>query len=442
MSTKSNMILVATHLIPFPPARGVELRILNLMKWLHSEGYRVILVTAAESIDATALAELRNVTYAVHWMKPALRTRIGIRFPFLRKMIWETSKRLLRDREVDREQMAEVHTPGFAAPGDFRTKRALCPERLIGLVGKLARKYEVSAVIAEYVFLTPCFSAVPPGILKLVDSIDVFSQKPKQVLEYGIDDAYACTKEEERQYLLQADVIIAIQSREAALLRSLVPEREVVLVGMDFAATKDTKANVVNPDSIAVIASDNALNVHGLRGFLAECWPQIRAAHPAATLHVVGRVGDVCQSDDQAIRYSRWIPNLAEVYKQARVIINPTIAGTGLKIKSAEALAHGKPLVAWTNGVEGLSYVGSPPYVECRSWKEFADAVVRLLRSTSEAENLGARALAYATEVFDVVSVYAPLKELLVKRLNSLHSLNREKRQLNAGDSQHSLRST
>ncbi len=456
MSTRRT-ILVAAHFIPYPPAHGVYLRVLKLLKWLHGEGYRVILVMAADSIDANALAELRKVTFAVHWTKPALRTRIGMRFQFLRKMLgetlmrlvhWtkpalrtrigmrfpflrkmhrETLKRLLSDRDVGGDHLSQVHRSGLPNIGDYRVKRALCPENLVRLVGKLARKYEASALIAEYVFLTPCFNALPPDTLKLVDTIGVFSQKLEQVLAWGAAAAFACSKEEERGYLLQADAIIAIQSREAKLLRSLVPEREVILVGMDFAVTGNEPANVGNPDSIAVIASDNPLNIHGVRRFLAECWPQIKAAQPAATLHIVGRVGDACQSDDQAIRYSRWIPTLAEVYKDARVIINPAIAGTGLKIKSAEALAHGKPLVAWTNGVEGLDYIGSPPYIECRSWKEFADAVIRLLQSTDEAEKLSARALAYATEVFDVVAVYAPLKVLLEKRLNSKHSTNRQK---------------
>lgn len=429
MSTHSNTILVASHVIPYPPAHGVYLRILKLLKWLHGEGYRVILVMAADSIDANALAELRKVTFAVHWTKsappkPALRTRIGMRFPFLRKTLWEPLKRLLGDRDVVGDHLNQVHRSGLPNIGDYRAKRAICPENFVGLVGKLARKYQASALIAETVFLTPCFNALPPGTLKLVDTTEVFSQKPEQILAWGINDVTACTKEEERGYLLQADAIIAIQSREAKLLRSLVPEREVIVVGMDFAVTAAEPANVGNLDTIVVIASDNQFNVHGLRRFLAECWPQIKAAQPAATLHVVGRVGDACQSDDHAIRYSRWIPALAEIYKDARVVINPTVAGTGLKIKSAEALAHGKPLVAWANGVEGLDYIGSPPYIECRSWKEFSDAVVRLLQSTDEAEKLSARALAYATEVFDVVTVYAPLKVLLEKRLNSKYSAN------------------
>src|SRR4030095_5248979 len=209
MSTRRT-ILVAAHRIPYPPAHGFYLRILKLLKWLHGEGYRVILVMAADSIDANALAELRKVTFAVHWTKPALpkpalpkpalRTRIGMRFPFLRKMLWETLKRLLSDRDVGGDHLSQVHRSGLPNIGDYRVKRALCPENLVRLVGKLARKYEASALIAEYVFLTPCFNALPPDTLKLVDTIDVFSQKPKQVLAYGIDDATACTKEEEREH--------------------------------------------------------------------------------------------------------------------------------------------------------------------------------------------------------------------------------------------------
>jgi len=126
-------------------------------------------------------------------------------------------------------------------------------------------------------------------------------------------------------------------------------------------------------------------------------------------LHVVGRVGEICRIDDSQIRYSGWVDDLDDVYRKARVIINPTIAGTGLKIKSVQALAHGKPLVAWTNGVEGLEYDGEAPFIECRSWPEFAEAVVRLLHSDLELAALAARALAYARTEFNAASVYASL---------------------------------
>ena len=121
----------------------------------------------------------------------------------------------------------------------------------------------------------------------------------------------------------------------------------------------------------------------------------------------------MCRIDDSSIRYSGWIDDLDQVYREASVVINPTVAGTGLKIKSVQALAHGKPLVAWTNGVEGLDYDGEPPYRECRSWQEFGDAVVALLRSDEDRRALAERALDYAKREFDAEKVYAELRACL-----------------------------
>jgi glycosyltransferase involved in cell wall biosynthesis len=400
------------------------------LQWLHGEGYRVILVIPADSLDGRALDELRKVTYAVYWTKPALRTRLGKRLPYLRELIWEPLKPALRlmnqDETSDQQPNSSV--------GNDQIKRGLCPDSLISLVGKLARRYRPQAVIAEYIFLTRCFAHLPPGTLKIIDTIDVFSRKQDQVLAFGIEDAQACTEDEERQYLLQADVIVAIQSREAELLKALVPEREVVLAGMDFEVADSLSSSVAQPNSIAAIASDNALNVHGLRAFLTECWPDIKVACPDVSLHVVGKVGDECRAEDSSIHYTRWVDDLSQVYREARVIINPTVAGTGLKIKSAQALAHGKPLVAWTSGVEGLDYKGEPPYIECRSWQEFAAAVVRLLRSESEVKTLAKRALSYGQREFRANEVYASLKACLEEHLSPDYSWQ-------AGDTRRATRS-
>ena len=48
------------------------------------------------------------------------------------------------------------------------------------------------------------------------------------------------------------------------------------------------------------------------------------------------------------------VDDLAELYRSARVVINPVLAGTGLKIKTVEALSRLRPIVTWPTGVEGL----------------------------------------------------------------------------------------
>lgn len=385
---------------------------------MKATGYRVVLIISADFTDAEAVAELRRISFALHWTKAAywrkspLRTRLGRRFPFLRRLLWESIKPLLR--ELRGNARAEVTSP-IEEPGNSdHVHGFFVSDKLLKTVGKLARRYKPHAVIVEYVFATPLFASFAQDTLKIVDTIDVFSLKKDQVLAFGITtDFLTCSPEAERRYLLMADTAVAIQLREAELLREIVPERNVILAGVDFDVVDDSFANGAIPFRIAVVASDNPLNVHGLRGFLEECWPAIKRSCPAVSLHVVGRVGDLCRIEDASIQYSNWVADLTPVYREASVVINPAIAGTGLKIKSVEALAHGKPLVAWPHGVDGLEYEGTAPFIECRSWREFGDAIIRLLISDAERNALSNRALAYARAEFEASAVYTNLRKHL-----------------------------
>jgi glycosyltransferase involved in cell wall biosynthesis len=429
---RKNVIFFVCPFVPYPPSTGIGLRVYRLLKWMQKAGFEVVLVISADAADAASIAQLARITTSVHWVKPkhwdspALRTRLGRRFPRVRRVVWGSVKPRLQ--EFRGPQVAEeggLPTPeqnrkqpirrsdSVQSIGDDRVKAWFASIKLIRLINRLARKYHPRVVMVEYIYSTPVFECFPEETLKIVDTIDVFSRKGGQVLAFGIADPLACTEADERCHLLNADLVVAIQSREAALLQALVPERKVILAGVDFDVMSKLSADSSTPFRIAVVASDNPLNVHGLTEFLKECWPAIKRSCPEALLHVVGRVGNLCQIADSSIQYSGWIADLTEVYREASVVINPTIAGTGLKIKSVEAIAHGKPLVAWPHGVDGLEYEGEPPFVECRSWKEFGEAVTRLLASDADRVALAGRALAYAKNQFDATSVYAELNQRL-----------------------------
>jgi len=418
MNAHKGSILLVTHLFPYPPARGIELRIFKLMKWLTGEGYKVILVLSGEpEEEQVRIDELKDVVHEVCWMRPALRTRLGRSFPRLRQIVWENAKPVIRPLWLPGNSLRETSAPIPSLVGDEGRKRGVSSPQLAHFVSRLARKYKPVGVIAEYIFLTDCFALLKPDVLKIVDTIDVFSLKEAQVVSYGIDDPWICTAEEERAYLLRCNLIVAIQEEEGAVLRKLAPEKEVITVGIDFDVDDAITEGGIDPNRIVVVGSDNPLNVHGLKSFFEHCWSEIKLAHPAVRLDVVGLVGPLCKIDDRSVNYITRADDLRALYQRSRIVINPTVAGTGLKIKSVEALAHGKPLVAWPRGVDGLDYSGAPPYVKCESWKEFGTAVISLLRSHDEATALGCRALDYAQTKFDAASVYAPLKARLARQL-------------------------
>jgi glycosyltransferase involved in cell wall biosynthesis len=406
-------ILLISHVVPYPPAAGNEIRILSMVKWLKSQGFFIVMLLNHEPLSADRQRALEQVVDAIHF----IGDDYGAPFPPIDGGAHRWT--------ILREQLARALPDSFLYTALFgmnkqkklhsdSVKMYLGSERLVQATKYLCGRYQPFAVIAEYVFAAPCLDVVPRGALKIIDTHDMFSRKKEQVLSYGIEDPLPCSPQEERNYLLKGDLIIAIQSNEARMFRRLVKQRDVITVGIDFGVAAEIDNGQVVAGTILVVGSDNALNQHGLREFLEQAWPTVRAARPDAALRVVGTLGNNIQAAD-GITPVGWVPSLDEEYRKAAVVINPTLAGTGLKIKSVEALCRGKALVGTPNSVEGIAARGTPPYLVCHDWKAFADGVVRLLASEQERTRLQRLALQFAGENFSTEHIYSSLRPKLLQ---------------------------
>ncbi|MBE0602150.1 MAG: glycosyltransferase, partial [Deltaproteobacteria bacterium] len=229
--------------------------------------------------------------------------------------------------------------------------------------GILCRKYSPRAVVAQYVFATPCLREVPPGVLKIVDTHGVFSRRRPE------DPTY-CSREEERSYLLNADLVLAIQGEEADCFRSLVPERKVVTVGVDYEIAGKDPAGGEQGNTVMVVGTNYSANVAGLKGFCEHAWPIVRRENPLAELLVAGKIREAIDVEIPHVKVLGWVDDLQALYRLSSVVINPTMTGVGLKIKTIEALCNGKALVATPNAVEGLPFRGDPPCMVCGNWPE------------------------------------------------------------------------
>ncbi len=76
------------------------------------------------------------------------------------------------------------------------------------------------------------------------------------------------------------------------------------------------------------------------------------------------------------------VEDLEELYGRAKVVINPALAGTGLKIKTLEALSFQKPLVTWPTGTDGLHPSVRELCLVARDWFEFSESVVAVLNDS------------------------------------------------------------
>jgi glycosyltransferase involved in cell wall biosynthesis len=89
----------------------------------------------------------------------------------------------------------------------------------------------------------------------------------------------------------------------------------------------------------------------GLADFLRRVWPPL--ARSGFVLTAVGRGTERVLAP--GVRGVGWVPDVRPYYEAAGAVVAPIRMGAGTPTKVLEAMAYGRPVVAWAEGVAGLS---------------------------------------------------------------------------------------
>jgi methyltransferase family protein/glycosyl transferase family 1 len=411
------LIVCLTHVCPYPPHAGNAYRIQRMLSALQANGFCIVPVIVplpGEDPDQEAIkkveAQFGNVV--------VVDRSGGIRYS-------------LRDVPDVLASLDHEHTPRYsAALGEegsqsgragelFITDRTYCHDAAIAVMLRLHSALTHYVLFAEYVWMTRVLPLLDSRAIKVLDTIDVFSSKKEKVLKYGIRDFWLEPEEEARRVAL-ADLVVAIQNDEREALQQLAPHSRVVTAGIDFDLVGVPE--LPRERGVLYVGSGNPMNVHGLREFLKFAWPKIREQVPDAELRIAGAVCNALENLPAGVEGLGRVADLDELYRTARVVINPALAGTGVKIKTVEALSHLRPIVTWPTGVEGLPRELMNLCDVVRDWFEFSSHVVSRLTTgrseafSSEARHVLERALSPERVYADLI---AGIRELSKRQIDS-----------------------
>ena len=378
---RKGTVLLVTDRVLLPRARGNDARIIDLIRSLRAEGYRVVLV--------------------------ARRIRSARRNPLPSMLLSYRRARLV-------DHMISVDGAGFR--GGSPSAYDCTPFR--DAVGRAVAAYNPVAVIVAYCWMTPCLDVVTNGALKVVDALDLMHVRGQMYSEASEGAWVHCTRDEEATLLARADVVMAIQRHEQSELVAMVPNASVIHVPHACWVQQRSSRAWPRPGVVSFVGSSNYSNTAGIRAFLQDVWPKIREAHPQAELRIYGEVVknlDAGSTDNQ-VRLIGYTPRLEEAYAQASVIINPVSLGTGLKIKSVEALAFGKALVTTTCGAAGLEDQAGAAFLMEDEAPAFAAAVTHLLADEARRGSLEHHARALANQRFGPRAAIGELREVIEAR--------------------------
>jgi glycosyltransferase involved in cell wall biosynthesis len=384
------------------------MRLQRLVLWLKSKGVQVTLVLISLNYSTDQLTQTRANVDQLEIASPDH----PLLHPQSRRKRFITRLRLGRQAMNARKKIilsGSMHE--FAAN--------MVPGHVNSLVRRIALESPVDYYLAYYPFTLQAFVGLAKSIPLICDTVEVFSMTRLDPQGSPSNPVLSFSPDEERQMLLQADIVLAIQYVEANYLSSLLPERPVLTVGIDFEMPTDPGLPSMADELIGIIGSDNEANWEGLQCFLLHSWPLILASNPNARLVVAGKLGkqlSVQHATTQlpaGVITEGWVKDLGGFYRSLRFALNPVLRGTGLKIKTVEALAHGRPVVSFPVGLEGIDFPGMKPWRLATTPQEMAEACSTLLQDPEHCDAMANTALQVAKDIFSANSVYAPLERLL-----------------------------
>lgn len=377
-------VVVFTHIQLLPCVQGNRVAIKQLIDWLRNRGERVFLVV---QINPSVLTDYIDELTCM----------------------------------VDRLFIVDI-----AVPRKFRKARISNADRFYqgaeDCLIAIEKQYGMKAIIAEYIHMTTALELLPPRVVRLVQTIDIHSRFQQEVMPLGIEIEAnrICTEEQEAELLRYADVIIAIQDHERELLEEMVPDRQTITVGL----AADAFPRICPPSdpegqNLLYVASRNPLNKRGIEVFLRECWGTVLEACPEAVLRIAGEVCGEIEDEFKNetaypnVEYLGRVDNLDDLFDEATVVLNCTDLGTGLKIKSIEAIARGRAMVSTVAGVEGIHDYGEQPILVAEGWQDFSEKTIMLLGDPDLRRNIEASALRYRRDYLSYHFVYHELAEVI-----------------------------
>ncbi|MFT5824275.1 MAG: glycosyltransferase involved in cell wall biosynthesis [Crocinitomix sp.] len=251
--------------------------------------------------------------------------------------------------------------------------------RVTDLVETLCQRWNFDICLTNYVWFSKVLDVIPQSTQKIIDTHDVFGDRHIVAKNAGLDPVwFYTTKELEALALARANLIIAIQDEEKNYFNEItdVPVEVIgyVVPKQDLIERTRQEADKIR---IGYIGSGNPFNVQSILAFQAQIM-----LHPGLLnkfdFYLAGTICKTIKEHNEVYTICGMVDELEDFYSEIDISVNPMKGGTGLKIKSLEAMSFGKPLVGTIDALVGIKVLDEMQ--QCDS----IQTLVMLLQESSE----------------------------------------------------------
>ena len=322
--------LVVTPFLPLPADAGQRKRVLQFHELLRSLGCHITLLHYAVE-QPFAWAQHDGIAHAVQeMMDETITVQVG---------------------------------PAFGRPplsgGAHRLDEWWDPT-LSDTVQRLFARRWFDLVVVNNVWLTKVFDFAPPGVVKILESHDVFSDRIEALRAIGAEpDFFVCDRSDESFGWNRVDVVVAIADEERRTMANHLRKAKAVALPYAEEMMAPRQQDYVHPGKVVFgfFGSAHPFNVHGLKALIAQLSRVARWA--PIELTIAGEVGRALTPDEAALVTDLgYVKSPDDFYDAIDIFVSPLDFGSGLKIKVVEAISKGIPTLITEHSAIGTCIDG------------------------------------------------------------------------------------
>ena len=394
-------ILFLAHRVPFPPDRGDKIRSHHVLKALAELAPVHVGCFAETAADRAADVDLAQLT--ANWCMPSRTKPLPI----------AGLEAIVRGEPVS---LTAFRQPELAA--------------------WVAHTLERHSIDTIYVFSGQMGQYVPAGWQGrlVVDFVDVDSAKfEAYAREKALPMAWIEAREarllrrEEARLAARADRTLLVSEAEAALFASRLPSGAGARVsvlgnGIDAAAFDPRRVAphpaLTGPGPHFVFTGQMDYKPNGDAALRAidRIMPAIRAVHPAAQFHAVGRAPApelVARDGSNGARVWGEVPDVRPFLAAADVVLAPLTIARGVQNKVLEAMAMARPVLCTGAAATGLPGKDGVHFAVADNDEALAECALDLLARRDAAESMGEAARRLVVETASWPAMLVDLPEIV-----------------------------
>ena len=142
---------------------------------------------------------------------------------------------------------------------------------------------------------------------------------------------------------------------------------------------------VTEPIDVLLVSSQHAANIISMNWFLDNVFKPF-LGYERVRVTIVGNIAEACSMTHPNLQFTGQVPDIGPYDEAAKVVALPVTAGAGIPIKTLEALALGKAVVATSDALRGLSNGSARELPAFDDAGAFAEEICRLIADPTARE--------------------------------------------------------